>query len=206
MTTQGNGSGRNPYQLLFPLVREYLWPPDGAPPPAWDERREGSVLKRLLIHRSVSQVEVAILGLAQLRDSGQIDWLRKGEKVTSRALYNTRSGPTQMFELATRAYWQQVKRRPRRPTAQLLGDFLMHALRQSREYKQYIKSPAWKVRREEMLRAAAYRCQRCRRFGVAVEVHHRTYDNLGHEEEGDLEVLCTDCHKAADIERARGLS
>ena len=104
----------NPYAVLLKLVREHLWKPDGKPPAAWDERREGSVLKRLLVHRSVSQIEVAILGLAQLRDSGQVDWLKPGDKVTCRALYNSRSGTSQVFELATAEYWRLAKKRPKR--------------------------------------------------------------------------------------------
>lgn len=192
---------RSPYAALFPLIRQHLWGPDGKPPAAWDERREGSVLKRLLMHRSVSQIEVAILGLARLRDTGMITWLRKGEKVTSRALYNTRSGVSQMFELATREYWQTAKRRPKRPSFSLLGDFLMHSLRQSATYKRYIRSPEWRARRQHILARAALRCERCNRFGVALEVHHLRYDNLGDEPETDLQVLCLNCHKTADRER-----
>jgi len=192
---------RSPYQVLFPLIRQHLWAPDGKPPPAWDERREGSVLKRLLAHRSLSQVEVAILGLAQLRDTGQIDWLKRGTKVTSRALYNTRSGVSQMFELATREYWQAAKRRPRRQTASLVGEILMHSLRQSDTYKRYIRSPEWRVRRQRVLARAAMRCERCNRIGGGLEVHHLRYDSLGFEPDSDLEVLCPDCHKMADQER-----
>ena len=164
----------------MPLIREHLWTPDGKPPEGWDERREGSVVKRLLVHRTVSHLEVAILGLAQLRDTGQIEWLKKGAKVTTRALYNSRSGVSQMFELATRAYWQQAKRRPARPTSSI-GDILMHSLRWSKDYQGYMKSPAWKARREQALFLAGHRCSQCNNYGEGLDVHHLRYTSLGHE-------------------------
>jgi 5-methylcytosine-specific restriction endonuclease McrA len=190
------------YKVLFPLIRQRLWAPDGLPPPAWDERREGSVIKRLLIHRSQSQIEVAVLGLAQLRDEGSIDWLRPGQKVTMRALYHTRSGVSQMFELATSAYWRAAKHRPKRSNMSAIGDILMHSLRQSADYKAYMRSPKWRARREQVLARAAYRCERCGLYGRGLEVHHLRYDNLGHESDSDLEVLCLDCHPMADAQRA----
>lgn len=119
----------NALHTLFPLIRKHLWAPDGKPPEAWSEMREGSVLKRLLVHRTPSQVEVAILGLAQLRDAGQVDWLRPGDKVTCRALYNSRSGVSQMFELATRAYWESAKGRKETGGAMSLGEILNRAMR-----------------------------------------------------------------------------
>lgn len=202
MTASTAGDARHAYKVLMPLVRERLWPPDGKPPKAWDERREGSVLKRLLSHRSVSQIEVAILGLAQLREQGLIEWLKPGQKVTSRALYNTRSGYSQMFELATRAYWSTVKRTPKRQNWTSVGDILMHALRQSEDYKTYLRSPEWRVRREQVIAKAGNRCQQCRAYGVPLEAHHLRYTNLGAEPDEDLAVLCKTCHQAADAERA----
>lgn len=194
------------YQTLFPLIREHLWPPDGKPPVAWDERREGSVLKRLLLHRSVSQVEVAILGLAQLRDTGQIDWLQKGQKVTSRALYNTRSGASQMFELATREYWRLAKKRPKK-RERTIGEILEHAIRVSEGrgtnelYRRYMRSPEWAAKRSQVLARAKLRCEGCNAFGVALEVHHLRYDSLGFEPLADLQALCGGCHDVADTER-----
>ncbi len=120
----------NPYTVLLPLIRQQLWQPDGTPPVGWSDRREGSVLKRLLVHRSVPQLEVAILGLAQLRDHGGIDWLKPGMKVTCRALYNSRSGVSQMFELATSEYWRAAKKRSPRGM-QSLGEILNEAQRRA---------------------------------------------------------------------------
>lgn len=124
---------RNPtFAQLFALVREHLWVPDGRCPEGWGDRREGSVLKQLLARYHASEIEVAILGLAQLRDRGLIDWLKPGQKVTCRALYHTRSGVCQMFELATQEYWRTAKRtaKDKKPKAlEALGAILNEAMR-----------------------------------------------------------------------------
>jgi hypothetical protein len=67
-----------------------------------------------------------------------------------------------------------------------------------REYLRYLRSPAWRKRREETLKAAGYRCSVCLRFlpgGRHLQVHHRTYDRLGREEARDVMVLCSWCHR-----------
>lgn len=196
----------NPYTTLFPLIREHLWLPDGKPPVAWDERREGSVLKRLLVHKSVSQIEVAILGLARLRESGQVSWLKPGAKVTCRALYNSRSGVSQMFELATREYWLIAKKRPKRNIPHI-GEVMGHLVRtldqgmNSERYRRYIRSPEWAAKRAQVLARASLRCEKCDRIGLALEVHHLRYDSLGFEPMEDLLALCGDCHEKADTVR-----
>ena len=201
-TASQSGDSQAAFRQLFPIIRDKLWAPDGKPPEAWDERREGSVLKRLLIHRSLSQLEVAILGLASLRDTGQINWLKPGQKVTCRALYHTRSGVSDMFALATSAYWATAKKRVPRPSFSTVGELLLHSLRQSETYKTYLQSPEWRARRQQMLARTDLRCDRCAAIGIGLEVHHLRYEHLGHEPDADLEVLCPPCHKMADAERA----
>ena len=60
------------------------------------------------------------------------------------------------------------------------------------DYAQYIKSPQWRIRREQMLRLQPL-CQRCG-SDRRLHVHHTNYDNLGNETRSDLIVLCKDCH------------
>ena len=60
-------------------------------------------------------------------------------------------------------------------------------------YYSYLKSYDWQIKRERALKAAGYRCQVCN-SEVNLEVHHRTYDNLGDEQPSDLTVLCHECH------------
>jgi hypothetical protein len=61
-------------------------------------------------------------------------------------------------------------------------------------YEEYLQTPHWKRRREDRLRVAGRRCQVCNRGSVQLNVHHRTYERLGEELDGDLIVLCRACH------------
>lgn len=70
------------------------------------------------------------------------------------------------------------------------------------EYREYLASPHWqRIRRKKLSLHAE--CQRCciprwwanSRDEHDFDVHHRTYDNLGHEKLEDLEVLCHRCHQ-----------
>jgi len=78
-----------------------------------------------------------------------------------------------------------------------------HRLR-AMPYKEYLRTPHWKCRREEKLHAAGRRCQVCNRSSVPLEVHHRTYERLGEELDGDLTVLCRDCHSTFHEHRRLG--
>lgn len=71
------------------------------------------------------------------------------------------------------------------------------------EYAEYLQSVWWARRRWVALERAGYRCQRCGFQGTrseysnvttGVHVHHLRYDNLGHEPDEDLCVLCPRCH------------
>jgi hypothetical protein len=56
----------------------------------------------------------------------------------------------------------------------------------------YLKSRHWKnVQRS--LYAIHKRCQLCKRSSE-LNIHHLSYERLGHEEPGDLIVLCKHCH------------
>jgi 5-methylcytosine-specific restriction endonuclease McrA len=66
-------------------------------------------------------------------------------------------------------------------------------------YHEYICSREWRehpVRLAE-LEASGFRCRLCNdgAEGAIVEVHHRTYENLGNEQPGDLTALCRTCHR-----------
>lgn len=77
------------------------------------------------------------------------------------------------------------------------------------EYHEYLRSLEWKDRRDDKLWEAGYRCSMCGADGydVRLEVHHLTYERVGHERSEDLMVLCRACHEKrhskewADIER-----
>jgi len=66
-------------------------------------------------------------------------------------------------------------------------------------YHEYIASREWRqnpVRLAE-LEASSFRCRLCNHDGSEnpLEVHHRTYENLGNERPGDLTTLCRRCHR-----------
>jgi hypothetical protein len=78
----------------------------------------------------------------------------------------------------------------------------------STSYADYLKSEDWKRRRQRALYLAQNRCQSplCKQGylramtdeelpdSYRLEVHHLTYERLGHERPDDLIVLCRMCH------------
>ena len=64
-------------------------------------------------------------------------------------------------------------------------------------YHEYLNSSTWKARRQAKLAKAKYRCENCGEKGY-LEVHHKTYKNLGNEDTNDLIVLCKGCHWIAE--------
>lgn len=67
------------------------------------------------------------------------------------------------------------------------------------DYVAYITSTAWRNNpaRLRELAAANYACRLCPNAaaaGARIEVHHRTYERLGNEIDGDLIALCSECH------------
>lgn len=61
-------------------------------------------------------------------------------------------------------------------------------------YEAYMQTEHWRITRRAALARAGHRCERCAADSW-LNVHHRTYENLGAEEEEDLEVLCRSCHE-----------
>ena len=61
------------------------------------------------------------------------------------------------------------------------------------DYREYMQSKAWKSKR---LAAIKYHGSKCAVCGSqrSLQVHHLTYERLGHERMTDLEVLCKGCH------------
>lgn len=66
-------------------------------------------------------------------------------------------------------------------------------------YSQYLQSQWWASRRRRAVRTVGFRCERCG-FRHELEVHHKSYENLGDERDTDLEVLCARCHNDEHIE------
>lgn len=65
---------------------------------------------------------------------------------------------------------------------------------QSMEYSEYLKTPEWAARREQVVERDAYCCRVCN-SDKKLEVHHRTYQRRGNEDLNDLTTLCEECHE-----------
>jgi hypothetical protein len=64
-------------------------------------------------------------------------------------------------------------------------------------YEEYIKSAEWRAKANATRERAGHKCQLCNRpeSEGGLPVHHRTYERLGNEEDGDLIALCSKCHE-----------
>ena len=58
-------------------------------------------------------------------------------------------------------------------------------------YKKYLDSPAWKMKRDDVIKRDGDQCV-C--SAQATVVHHKTYNNIGKEPLSDLVALCKECH------------
>lgn len=78
---------------------------------------------------------------------------------------------------------------------------MTNGVRRTQAYVEYMRSPDWRAKRQEVIRNAGYRCQRCGSYAQPLHVHHLTYEFLGDEPLEDLEALCGPCHGIADAQR-----
>ena len=62
-------------------------------------------------------------------------------------------------------------------------------------YQEYLKTNHWKDVKKKALQRADYKCQLCNKQNLPLHVHHNNYENLGHEKDSDLIVLCKTCHE-----------
>lgn len=60
--------------------------------------------------------------------------------------------------------------------------------------KEYLHSKHWRKTRNKALVKANFRCEQCG-SNQRLQVHHLTYKRLGNEAQGDLKVLCSNCHR-----------
>ncbi len=66
-------------------------------------------------------------------------------------------------------------------------------MKRRKSYAEYLKSKHWRTKRQEALDYYGSVCT-CGSTSN-LQVHHRTYENLGNESMGDLSVLCKTCHE-----------
>ena len=70
------------------------------------------------------------------------------------------------------------------------------AFRTTSAYKAYLGSEHWAEVRAWAVKWAGSRCMVCN-ASDPLQVHHRTYERLGHESRTDVLALCERCHKKA---------
>lgn len=61
-------------------------------------------------------------------------------------------------------------------------------------YKQYLASREWRVKRKEFKKLKGGICERCAARPIE-NVHHLTYENIGNEDLNDLMGVCIPCHE-----------
>lgn len=64
----------------------------------------------------------------------------------------------------------------------------------SPEYLRHIHSDKWKLFRMRIIAKRGRRCQDCTKTRGPIDLHHLTYERLGHEREADVRLLCRKCH------------
>ncbi len=79
----------------------------------------------------------------------------------------------------------------------------------SMPYEDYLQTPEWQETQKVALNWAGNRCQVCNAGSVSLNAYHKTYENLGCEQEGDVITLCEACYdhlyqKLAQREDATG--
>lgn len=72
----------------------------------------------------------------------------------------------------------------------------------SPEYLAHIQSPEWRIFRLKIFVQRGRKCERCD-SKERLQLHHKTYERLGHELPRDVEILCKICH---DMEHGQRLS
>lgn len=63
-------------------------------------------------------------------------------------------------------------------------------------YVDYLETSYWQELRRSKVRAAGFRCERCRATNTRLDVHHLNYERRGYERREDLVVLCKTCHES----------
>lgn len=83
----------------------------------------------------------------------------------------------------------------------------MNSFLRTKTYKLVIASKRWRDLRAQMIRERGARCERCGKtwapgYKTTLQLHHKTYEHLGHENGSDVQLVCTVCHETSDRERA----
>jgi len=66
-----------------------------------------------------------------------------------------------------------------------------------KEYREYLQSDEWKIKRKLVLEFMGYQCVKCRKplTESTANIHHLSYERVKNETLNDLIPLCKECHK-----------
>lgn len=85
------------------------------------------------------------------------------------------------------------KRREQAKQCEYNKFFLTSDPQLKKEYKSYLASDHWALRRKAVINRANGLCEICN--SPAEEVHHKTYTRIGNEQPDDLMAVCRACHE-----------
>jgi hypothetical protein len=71
------------------------------------------------------------------------------------------------------------------------------------EYRRYLRSPEWEVRRHQYFNRFPRRCAACGTY-KRIHLHHSSYERLTREHDSDLWPLCWRCHRNVHQAAATG--
>lgn len=100
---------------------------------------------------------------------------------------------SRLCESCRAAQEEQSRRKRQEAEKQEVAGCMTPEKARAMPYAEYLQTEHWKLRRKRALRLAGYKCQLCNQDGD-LHTHHKTYENLGCEQDDDLVVLCKDCH------------
>lgn len=69
-------------------------------------------------------------------------------------------------------------------------------------YRNYLKSQHWQQTKQKFYSENRYRCYFCNKKNK-LEIHHITYENIGHEMIEDMVYLCHNCHIKATFSKEK---
>lgn len=91
-------------------------------------------------------------------------------------------------------YWQEILKQNMGIMSEkqklFVSKWLCH---NNMSYDEYLKSPAWRERRDEVIKMNNNKCYICG-SDKDLQVHHRNYNELYNEPYFDLDCLCRECH------------
>ena len=74
------------------------------------------------------------------------------------------------------------------------------------DYDDYLYTKHWLQLRERIFALRKQTCERCHRKIAVYQVHHKTYERIGHEHDGDLQLLCVKCHERVHILKSKKMA